>query len=125
MTTGKASHKTYKCRNCGHEKSIQTNHWSSCMNHCPSCSWKPSWGEHPGVRMFGTMHRPFDCLEPEPEQIHFAQLPSDKTAIDGTVLRDETGKPNGVKSSPIYTEVTCFHCRLRMADCFLIDHKDI
>ncbi len=41
-TTGKLSRKPYKCKECGHEKQIQTNHWGECYslgnyNTCPVC----------------------------------------------------------------------------------------
>lgn len=58
-----ASWKRYACRNCGHETTINTNHHGSCFNHCQGCSWKATSGEHPGAVMFGTWHRPHDCLE--------------------------------------------------------------
>jgi len=41
-TTGKMSYKRYKCKCCGYEKKIQTNHWGECYsfcndNICPKC----------------------------------------------------------------------------------------
>jgi hypothetical protein len=58
-TTGKYSHKQYKCRRCGAIESHGTNHWGAIYPICKSCSWK-----HP--------MKPqsiFDCLEPMPEGI--------------------------------------------------------
>jgi DNA-directed RNA polymerase subunit RPC12/RpoP len=60
-TTGKYSMKKYKCRTCGYEHLIGTNHWGECYscggyNKCPSCGWK-----HP---MEVTI---WDCQEPAPE----------------------------------------------------------
>jgi hypothetical protein len=51
----------YRCRNCGNEQHISTNHHGACFDYCRGCSWKPSFGEH-GVRMFGRMYRPFDYV---------------------------------------------------------------
>ncbi len=41
-TTGKCSRKPYRCKSCGYEKQIGTNHWGECygfgnLNHCPRC----------------------------------------------------------------------------------------
>ena len=125
MTTGKATYKNYRCCNCGHEHSIQTNHWGVVMNHCSNCSWKATWGENPGCIMFGTWHRPHECTESEPEQVHFAQLATDKKAICGAVLLDEEEKSNGVRATAVYADVTCYHCRLGMADSLLIRREEI
>ncbi len=61
MITGKYSHKLYKCRTCGHEQMIGTNHWGECyswgyVNACPSCHWKHSY--EPTV---------WECQEQPPE----------------------------------------------------------
>jgi DNA-directed RNA polymerase subunit RPC12/RpoP len=58
----KVKYRVYKCRNCGNEQQIQTNHLGSCYNYCKNCSWKPSWGEYIGVPMFGHQYRPFDYV---------------------------------------------------------------
>ena len=44
-TISKISMKKYKCKNCGHVKSLSTNHYGECyghlgMNLCEKCSWK-------------------------------------------------------------------------------------
>lgn len=56
-TTGKYSHKQYKCRRCGAIESHGTNHWGAIYPRCKSCSWKNPMS--PQVTM--------DCLEPIPE----------------------------------------------------------
>jgi hypothetical protein len=43
MSISKVSYKPYKCKACGHEKEIQTNHYGECYswgnyNTCPSCA---------------------------------------------------------------------------------------
>jgi len=58
----KYEHRRYRCTVCGHETTIGTNHTDSCLNHCTECSWKAE-GFGPGVRMFGTVHRRFVCIE--------------------------------------------------------------
>ena len=57
-TIGEYSKKKYKCRICGTEKLIGTNHWGCCYswfgyNHCPYCSLS-----EPTI---------WDCQEPVPE----------------------------------------------------------
>jgi hypothetical protein len=42
QTTGKISYKKYACKQCGHEKLIDTNHYGECyswgnFNLCPKC----------------------------------------------------------------------------------------
>ncbi len=42
QTTGKISYKKYSCKQCGHEKQIDTNHYGECYsfgnyNNCPKC----------------------------------------------------------------------------------------
>ena len=56
-TTGKYTHKKYKCTSCGHESMIGTNHYGECYPRCINCGWK-----HP--RELGQVHV---CLEPLPE----------------------------------------------------------
>lgn len=56
-TTGKYSHKLYKCERCGHEQQIGTNHWGAVYSSCPKCQWK-----HP-MEIGST----WECLEPMPE----------------------------------------------------------
>lgn len=36
-------YREYKCTACGNRKPIQTNHDGSCLDFCPSCSWKAFW----------------------------------------------------------------------------------
>lgn len=64
MTTqiNKVSYKKYRCKNCGHVKKIQTNHYGECygqaflrMNMCQKCSWK-----NPRKNIV------WECLETEP-----------------------------------------------------------
>lgn len=57
-TTGPYSHKKYKCRRCGHERMIGTNHWGAVYSRCSECSWK-----HPMETDVS------DCLDPRPEGI--------------------------------------------------------
>jgi predicted nucleic acid-binding Zn ribbon protein len=53
------TYRVYKCRNCGHEQHISTNHHGSCIDFCLECSWKPSFGQH-AVPFNGRTYRPFD-----------------------------------------------------------------
>ena len=39
-TTGKYSHKRYRCTRCGHEQLQGTNHWGQIYPACPKCQWK-------------------------------------------------------------------------------------
>jgi len=39
-TTGKYTHKAYRCKECGHEREVGTNHWGDIYSDCPACSWK-------------------------------------------------------------------------------------
>lgn len=50
-TTGKYSHKPYKCTGCGTEKSQGTNHWGAIYPYCRRCCKITVW----------------ECLEPVPE----------------------------------------------------------
>jgi DNA-directed RNA polymerase subunit RPC12/RpoP len=56
QTTGKYSHKQYRCCTCGHEHSVDTNHYGEVYSRCLSCGWK-----HP---MESGRH---ECIEPLPE----------------------------------------------------------
>jgi hypothetical protein len=38
-TTGKYSIKPYRCRNCGNESNIGTNHWGEVYSRCNNCAW--------------------------------------------------------------------------------------
>lgn len=60
MKIAKVSYKLYKCQACGHEHSIQTNHYGQCMNYCKGCSWKAM--AHPGTHMLGVWHRTFEFV---------------------------------------------------------------
>ena len=64
----KVTRRVYKCRNCGTEQKISTNHNMPCYDYCHECSWKPSFGKH-GVQMFGHTYRPFDYVREIPETI--------------------------------------------------------
>ena len=50
-TTGKYSHKQYKCSECGKEESHGTNHWGEIYPYCYTCRKQTVW----------------KCLEPIPE----------------------------------------------------------
>lgn len=57
-------YKKYKCRDCGYEKEIDTNHYGPCwsfgrINTCPNC---PPWKKYPEYG--GTTL--WDCMEVEP-----------------------------------------------------------
>lgn len=56
MRTGPVSHKLYKCKTCGDERSVATNHWGEFYERCPKCGWK-----HPMETQV------FECQEPLPE----------------------------------------------------------
>lgn len=64
-TTGQYSVKPYKCKECGYEKEIGTNHWGECYsfgnyNTCPNC---PPW-KRPNTWV---------CLESPPEGIELPE----------------------------------------------------
>ena len=60
MTTLPAAYRNFKCKNCGTVKLIQTNHEDSCIDYCPECSWKPSFGKAENAIPFnGRTYRPF------------------------------------------------------------------
>ena len=56
-TTGKYTHKKYRCKSCGFESMIGTNHWGECYPRCKNCGWKRPME-------CGQVH---ECLEPMPE----------------------------------------------------------
>lgn len=56
-TTGKYSHKQYKCRRCGSIESVGTNHWGEIYSRCKNCNWKHPMDGNPT----------WDCLEPMPD----------------------------------------------------------
>ena len=56
-TTGKYSHKLYRCTRCHYEMTHGTNHWGEIYPSCPCCQWK-----HP--MEMGSI---WVCLEPVPE----------------------------------------------------------
>jgi len=56
-TTGKYSHKNYKCSRCGKEEVHGTNHWGEFYDRCRECSWKNPMD--PTVV--------WECQEPMPE----------------------------------------------------------
>lgn len=56
----KVDYRNYKCLNCGHVQSIQTNHEEGCIDYCRGCSWKPSFGKAENAIPFnGRTYRPF------------------------------------------------------------------
>jgi len=50
-TTGSYSYKPYKCKECGQEKELGTNHWGECYPVCDVCGKQTVW----------------ECLDPLPE----------------------------------------------------------
>jgi DNA-directed RNA polymerase subunit RPC12/RpoP len=56
-TTSAYSQKRYRCLDCGHERTVGTNHYGEIYDKCPQCGWK-----HP--LQLGGRH---ECLEPVPE----------------------------------------------------------
>lgn len=56
-TTGKYSHKHYKCSRCGFVSFHGTNHWGEFYDTCRQCSWKNPMD--PIVT--------WECQEPMPE----------------------------------------------------------
>jgi hypothetical protein len=51
--------RVYRCRNCGNENKISTNHLGACIDYCRECSWKPSWGPDAAVPFNGRTYRNF------------------------------------------------------------------
>jgi len=69
-TTGKYSHKKYKCDGCGHEFTTGTNHWGAIYMCCPRCRNRD-----------GSVNR---CMEPCPDT---HQLPEEwKTVRLGDIV---------------------------------------
>lgn len=63
-TTGQITSKVYRCKRCGHEQQIETNHFGECYsvrhyNVCPAC---PPWAKYPE---FGSVTT-WVCAEPCP-----------------------------------------------------------
>jgi hypothetical protein len=56
--------KVYRCTVCNENVSISTNHYGSCFNYCPGCSWKPSFG--PGTLFNGRTYRKFEFHQEAP-----------------------------------------------------------
>jgi DNA-directed RNA polymerase subunit RPC12/RpoP len=57
----KMAYRPYRCMNCGHEQSIQTNHLGKVIAYCENCSWKPSFGKPEYAIPFnGRTYRPFE-----------------------------------------------------------------
>ena len=52
----------YKCRNCGHEQMINTNHTGPVIDYCKECSWKPSFGKDQAIPFGGHTYRNFDFV---------------------------------------------------------------
>lgn len=56
----KHAYRPFRCKNCGHEQPIRTNHEGECLDYCHGCSWKPSFGiAEYAIPMFGRTYRPF------------------------------------------------------------------
>jgi hypothetical protein len=64
---------------------VKTSHWGGCMNYCPECSWKATWGDNPGCIMFGSWHRPFDCVEPEPTPVNVKNIKINRALTLGSI----------------------------------------
>lgn len=61
----KYEHRPYRCMNCGHEKTIGTNHEGRVIDYCEGCSWKPSFGKAEyAVPFNGRTYRPFEYAGP-------------------------------------------------------------
>ena len=56
-------YRAHKCKNCGHIKTIKTNHCQGCFDYCEGCSWKPSFGNGKAIPMNGRTYREFYCVE--------------------------------------------------------------
>lgn len=66
-TTGAMTEKLYRCKRCGHEQRIATNHFGECYsyghyNTCPAC---PPWANYPE---FGGL-TVWICVEPCPPEM--------------------------------------------------------
>lgn len=66
-TIGAVRSKTYRCKRCGHEQQIKTNHFGECysMGHfscCPAC---PPWAKYPEFGGSTT----WICVEPCPAEM--------------------------------------------------------
>lgn len=62
----KSKYRNFKCKNCGHVQSIQTNHEGECIDNCKECSWKPSFGKKEyRIPFNGRTYRPFVFTEEE------------------------------------------------------------
>lgn len=66
-TTGQITSKVYRCKRCGHEQQIETNHFGECYsvrhyNVCPAC---PPWAKYPE---FGSVTT-WVCAEPCPQDM--------------------------------------------------------
>lgn len=58
--------RTFRCKVCGYEQEINTNHEGECFDYCHGCSWK-SYGFDNGensAQMFGHTHRRFEFVKP-------------------------------------------------------------
>jgi len=63
----KVAHRLYRCRVCGHEQPVQTNHHEPCLDYCNGCSWKCLGFDrgHNSAQMFGHAYRRFDFVSDE------------------------------------------------------------
>lgn len=88
----KVEWRPYRCKNCGHEKMISTNHLGDVAEYCDNCSWKPSWGNPEyQVPMFGRTYRPFEYAGPTKNTI-YSRRKTAQPMEQGNPM--DTGTPN-------------------------------
>lgn len=55
----------YRCRCCGHEHPVSTNHTAQCFSVCPSCSWRGAWDDEGRLWNATEKNRPHVYVGPE------------------------------------------------------------
>lgn len=71
-TTNRIKSKLYRCKRCGHERQIQTNHYGECYslghyNACPACPPWAKYSEFGGLTVWVCTEKcPEDMAVPEP-----------------------------------------------------------
>jgi len=88
----KIERRPYRCKDCGHEKLISTNHIGDVADYCEECSWKPSWGEHQ-VPMFGRTYRMFEYSGPTKNTIYSKRILSGKDIVAQPMEPSPMGQP--------------------------------
>jgi len=63
----KVKPRQYKCRCCGHEQLISTNHTDNCFDQCQNCYWRSAFKEGE-YHYFSHQHRPFKYIGLVPTQ---------------------------------------------------------